>query len=102
MRVVFGEIVGDAGLRRVHGRTTEFLGSDILAGRGLHERRAAEKDRPRPFDDDRLIGHRRDVGAAGGARSHDDGNLRDSLRRHPCLVVKDSPEMLAIGENVGL
>ena len=45
--VVFGEVVGDAGEARVHVGAAELLGRDFLAGRGLHERRAAEEDRAR-------------------------------------------------------
>ena len=50
--VVFGEVVGDAGEPRVHVGAAELLGRDFFAGRGLHERRAAEEDRPGAFDDD--------------------------------------------------
>ena len=43
--VVGGEVVGDARDARVHVAAAELLGGDLLAGRGLHERRAAEEDR---------------------------------------------------------
>ena len=57
---------------------------------------------PVPRDDHRLVAHRRDVGAAGGARAHHDRDLRDALRRHPRLVEEDPPEVLAVGEDLGL
>ena len=38
-------VVGDAGLARVHVGAAEILGRHHLAGRGLHQRRAAEEDR---------------------------------------------------------
>ena len=57
---------------------------------------------PVPLDDDRLVAHRRDVGAAGRARAHDEGDLRDPGRRHPGLVVEDPAEVVAVGEDVGL
>ena len=77
-----GEVVGDAGAPRVERRAAELLGGHVLAGGGLHERRAADEDRAGSLDDDRLVAHRRDVGAAGGAGAHHDGDLRDvSARR---------------------
>ena len=43
--VVLGEMVGDAGEARMHVGAAEVFGADLLAGRRLHERRAAEEDR---------------------------------------------------------
>ena len=100
--VVLGEVIGDAGEPRVHVGAAELLGGDFLAGRGLHQRRAAEEDRAGAFDDDRLVRHRRHVGAAGRARAHHDGDLRNALGRHPRLVEEDAAEVLAIGEDLGL
>jgi hypothetical protein len=48
------------------------------------------------LDDDRLVAHRRYVGAAGRARAHDDGDLRNVLRGEPRLVVEDATEVVAI------
>src|SRR4029079_18817694 len=59
----------------------------------LPQGRAAEKDRPLVADDDALVAHRRDVGAAGGAAPHHAGDLRDALRRHLRLVEEDAAEM---------
>ena len=73
-----GVVVGDAGLPRVDVRAAQLLGGDLLARRRLHERRAADEDRAGALDDDRLVAHRRDVRAAGGARAHDSGDLRDA------------------------
>ena len=100
--VVFREVVGDAGETRVHVGAAQLFGGHFFAGGGLHERRAAEKDRARAFDDDRLVGHRGHVGAAGRAGAHDDGDLRNALGRHPRLIEEDAAEMLAIGEDLGL
>ena len=95
-------VVGDAGLPRVHVGTAELLGGDVLPGCRLHERRAADEDRAGAAHDDRLVRHRRHVGAAGGARAHHDGDLRDALRRHLRLVEEDPAEMVAIGEDLVL
>ena len=46
-----------------------------------------------------IAGH---VGAARGAEAHHDRDLRDPLRRHPRLVVEEPPEVLAVGEDLGL
>ena len=97
-----GEVIGDAGAPRVERRAAELLGGHVLAGGGLHERRAADEDRAGSLDDDRLVAHRRDVGAARGAGSHHDGDLRDVLRGEARLVEEDASEVLAVGEDVGL
>ena len=80
----------------------ELLGGHGLPGRRLHERRAAEEDRPLPLHDDDLVGHRRDVGAARRAGAEDRRDLRDSLGRHPGLVVEDPAEVVAVGEDLRL
>ena len=54
------------------------------------------------LDDDGLVGHRRHVGAAGGARAHHDGDLRDALRGQVGLVEEDPAEVLAVGEDLVL
>ena len=100
--VVFGHVVGDAGQPRVHVGAAQFLGGDLLAGGRLHQRRAAEEDRPRAADDDRFVRHRGHVGAAGRAGAHHDGDLRDALGGHARLVVEDAAEVVAVGEDLGL
>lgn len=98
VRVIGGEVVGDTGDPGVHGTATEFLGGDVLAGGGLHQRRTGEEDGALAVDDDGLVGDRRDVGAAGGAGTHDGGELRDSAGGHPRLVVEDPAEVVAVRE----
>ena len=100
--VVVGQVVGHAGRSRVDVAAAEVLGRDHLAGRRLHQRRAAEEDRALISHDDRLVAHRRDVGAAGGARPHDRGDLRDARGRHPGLVEEDAAEVLLVGEDLVL
>jgi hypothetical protein len=100
--VVVGEVVDDAGGAGVHVATAELLGGDHLTGGRLHQRRAAEEDRALLLDDDGLVGHRGDVGAAGGARAHHRGDLRDALGAHRGLVEEDPPEVVTVGEDVVL
>ena len=95
-------MVGDAGVARVDVGAAELLRRHVLPGRGLHERRAADEDRPGAADDHRLVRHRRHVGAARGAGAHHDRDLRDALRGHLRLVEEDPPEVLAVGEDLGL
>ena len=78
----------------------QILGAHHLADRGLHQRRAGQEDRALLAHDDGLVAHRRHVGAAGGARAHDDGDLRDALRRHVGLVVEDAAEVGLVGEHL--
>ena len=99
--IVDGVVIGDAREARVDIGAAEILGRDVLAGRGLHQRRAAEKNRALPPHDDRLVRHRRHVGAARRARSHDDGDLRDAGGRQPRLIVEDAAEVIAIREHLG-
>ena len=102
MCVVVGEVVDDAGGAGVQVAPAELLRGDLLAGRRLHQRRAAEEDRPLVADDHRLVAHRRDVGPAGGARAQHGGDLRDARGRHRRLVVEDPAEVLAVGEHLVL
>ena len=82
--------------------TTQLLSGHFLARGRLHEGRAAEEDRAGALDDHGLVAHRRHVRAAGGARSHDHRDLRDSLGRHASLVEEDAAEVVAVGEDLVL
>jgi len=59
--VVVGEVVDHPGRAGMDVAAAEVLGRDDLAGRGLHQRRAAEEDGALVAHDDRLVRHRRDV-----------------------------------------
>ena len=95
-------VVGDAGDPGVDGGPAELLRCDDLAGRRLDQRWAAQEDGAGAADDDGLVAHRRHVGAAGGARAHDEGDLRDAGRAHARLVVEDAAEVVAVGEDLVL
>src|ERR1041384_8097211 len=82
--------------------TTKLLGSDILARCGFDERRSAEEDRARAFDDDGFVAHGGDVRATCRTASHHGRDLRDLLRRHSCLVVEDAAEMIHIRKDLVL
>ena len=95
-------VVGHAGEPRVDVGATKLLGGHVLAGRGFHERWAADEDRPGALDDDRLVAHRGDIRAARGAGAHHRGDLRDPGGGHPRLVEEDSAEVVAVGEDLRL
>ena len=80
----------------------ELLRRHLLSRRRLHQRRAAEEDRALVPDDDRLVAHRRHVGAARRAGAHHRRELRDPLRRHRRLVEEDATEVLPIREDLVL
>ena len=57
---------------------------------------------PRSRDDHRFVAHRRDVGAARRAHAHDGRELRNAPGAHHRLVAKDPPEVIPVGEDLGL
>ena len=86
----------------MHVGAAQVLGADDFPCRGLHQRGTAEEDGALLADDDALVAHGRDVGAAGGAGAHDDGDLRDALGGHVGLVEEDAAEMFAVREDLVL
>ena len=100
--VVERVVVGDAGGAAMHVGAAQLLGADLFAGRGLHQRRPGQEDRAVAAHDHGLVAHRRDVRAARRAGAHHRRDLRDALGRHLRLVVEDAPEVVAVGEDVGL
>ena len=82
MIIIFRKMIGHSREPRVDIRAAEFLRRDIFARRGFDERRSAEEDRARAFDDDGFVAHRRDVRAARRATAHHRRDLRDLFGRH--------------------
>ena len=100
--VVQRVMVSNARRTRMHIRATECFRTDHFANRRFYQRRTAEENRSLILDDDRFVGHCRDVGTTRGARTHHTGDLRNSSRRHVCLIVENATEVFAIGEYVVL
>ncbi len=105
--VIDGHMVDHARAAAVGVRPTQFRRRDHLAGRRLHQRRAAEEDGAlallaRPAHDHRLVGHGRHIGPAGGATAHDAGDLGYALGAHPRLVEEDAAKVVAVGKHLGL
>ena len=99
MLVVFGEVVGDAGLAAVHVPAAKVFGGDDFPRCSFDKRRAGEEDRSLLANDDRLVRHGRHIGSARGTAAHDAGNLRDTLRRQVSLIVEDAAEMFPVRED---
>ncbi len=78
--VALGDMIDHAALAPVQIAAAEILGADFLAGRRLHQRRAAQEDRALLAHDHALVGHGRHIGAARGAAAHHAGDLRNALR----------------------
>ena len=102
MGVIVGEMVDHARTPRMDVSTAKILRRDHLAGRRLHQRRAAQEDRALVLHDDGLVRHGRDIRPAGRARAHHSGDLGDPLCRQVRLVEEDPAEVLAIGEDLVL
>ena len=80
----------------------KLLGRHGIPGRGLNKRRPAQKDRAVALHDDALVAHGGNIGAARGARPHDERDLRNARRRHLRLVVEYAAEMALVRENLVL
>ena len=78
--VVLVGAVGDRGLGRVHLGAAELLGRDRLVGHRLHHVGAGDEHVARVLHHEDEVGHRRRIDVAAGARTHDDGDLRDDAR----------------------
>ena len=86
---------------RVHRRAAQFFGGVFLPDGCLHERRPGE-EKPAALGHEHVIGHDRQIGAAGDTHAHDGGDLRDAHRRHDGVVAKDAAEVVLVGEDVFL
>ncbi len=86
----------------MHVGAAEVLRLGVLADGGLHQVRPGQVEAARPFDDERFVRHDRQVGPARDARPHDGRDLRDAHRRHHGVVAEDPPEVLLVGEDLGL
>jgi hypothetical protein len=86
----------------MHLTTAKLFVADDLTSGGLDKRRSGKEDVTLLLDDDGLVTHGGDVGTAGGARTHDDGDLRNTLGTHAGLVVEDATEVVLVGEDIGL
>ncbi len=100
--IIRGVMIHHAGFARVHIRAAEILRRDHFAGRGLHQRRAAQENGALLAHDHGFIGHGRHIGAACGAAAHHHSDLRDAFRRQIGLIEEDATKMLLVRKHFGL
>ena len=74
--LVLGEVVGEAADPGVHLGAAERLVVGLLAGRHLHQRRAAEEDLRAAADEHRVVAHAGDVRPTGGRVAEDQRDRR--------------------------
>src|SRR5699024_8581162 len=92
----------DTGRTGMHVTTTEFLRGHHLAGGGLHQRWATEKNCSLVTDDHGFVAHCRNISAPCRAGAEDRGDLGNPPGGHCRLVVEDPPEVFPIGEDLVL
>ena len=98
MMIIIGQMVCYARGATVHIAATQLLRGHQLASGCLHQRRASKENSPLLLHNNRLIGHRRHIGATSSAGAHYRRNLRNIARRHIGLIKKDTTKMLAAGK----
>jgi len=77
--VILSEVIDDTGRARVDQSPAQVLVGHYLSGRGPHERWSAQENGSLAPYDDRFVGHRGHVRAAGGARAQHGRNLGDAI-----------------------
>ena len=101
--VVVRRVVRDAAHLRVRHRAAERLAVDHLAGGALHEVRPAEPHERRAFDHDDQVGERRQIRAAGDARPHHRGDLRNAqISPHDGIVIEEPARAVLSREDAAL
>jgi hypothetical protein len=100
--VVFGEVVGDAGMRVWTSAPPSLSAVTSSPVAAFTSGGPPRKIVPVPLTMMVSSDMAGTYGAARRARAHDDGDLRNPLGRHPRLIEEDAPEVLAIGEDLGL
>ena len=100
--VVLSIVVGRAGNSAMNVGSAQFLSGHLFPSGRFYQRGAAQKDCSLVADDNGLITHGRNIGAAGCAGTHHGGNLVDAARGHDGLVVEDASKVVAIREHFRL
>ena len=97
-----GAIVAGARYAGMHVGAAEFFHCDFLAGRGAHQRRAAEKHGARAAHDHVVVRQGRNIGAAGGAVAEHQRELLDAHFRQERLIAENPARHVFVGKNLGL
>ena len=85
----------------MHGGAAQFVGGNLLADGGLHQRRPGE-EKSAAVGHEHVIAHHRQVAAARDAHAHDGGDLRNPHGRHHRVVAEHAAEVVGVRENIFL
>ena len=102
MGVVVGQMIGHPRQTGVHIAATQVFRADDFANRRFDQRRPTQKNGALVFHNDGFITHRRHIGATCGATAHDHRDLRNALRAHIGLVVKNPTKVVAVRKHIVL
>ena len=83
----------------MHVSAAQILGTHHLSSSGFDQRRTGQEDRTLILYDDRDVRHRRNICSACCTRAHHHGDLGNTLRAHPRLIIENPPKMVAIREH---
>ena len=96
----FVEVDGAADFR-VHLGAAEGFGIDLLADRGLHQRRAGQV-KLAAFGHQEFVAEHGQIRSAGDAIAHDGGVLRHAHGAEHRVVAEDPAEVVLVGKNLVL
>lgn len=100
MGLVDSQVIANSRLLWVKSCSSKFFVSDYLPRGCLHKRRSTQEYSSFFVDHYDFVTHWGDVGSSCSATTQDDGNLRDSLSTHSCLVEEDPSKVVFVGEDL--
>src|SRR5579885_3380793 len=101
MLIVQGVVIGHAGGATVDISPSQIFRAHLLAGCGLDQWRATQKDRTVAAYNHRLIAHRRNISDSCRTGAHHGGKLRDALTGHARLARMSSQRIPQIAAVMG-
>lgn len=100
MGIVLGQVVCHTRQTRVHIGPAQFLGAYLFSRSRLHQRWPTQKNGGLAPHHNGFIAHGRHISTTCGATAHYHCNLRNALGAQVCLVVKNTPEVLAVWKHL--
>ena len=82
--------------------TPQFLRCNCLARGRFDQWRTTQENSAVALHNNSFIAHRWHIRPASSTRTHDYGNLWDTLARHTGLIIEDPPEVVAVRKDLGL
>src|SRR6185312_8343459 len=102
MFIIDGGMIGHAGNTAMHIGPAQIFRTHLFACRRFDQWRPCEEDGAIATHNHCLIAHSGHVCSSCRAGTHYRGDLWNALARHACLIVKDTPEVFAVGKDIGL